>query len=108
MSASPPRLSSPFATSGTPRNSGTPVTPNSISLGRIPLLSRMGEGLSNSPTNTFSESSSGNSLRLDTSTSGIRILDTPRRRVLLRSDPSISTCFDPADKELYDLWAPKQ
>ncbi|KAI9508943.1 hypothetical protein F5148DRAFT_1283501 [Russula earlei] len=30
-----------------------------------------------------------------------------RRRIIIRVDPSIATCFDPADKELYDLWAPK-
>ncbi|KAI0254691.1 hypothetical protein BJV78DRAFT_1279803 [Lactifluus subvellereus] len=28
-------------------------------------------------------------------------------RVAIRVDHSIATCFDPADKELYDLWAPK-
>ncbi|KAI0832398.1 hypothetical protein BC628DRAFT_1309269 [Trametes gibbosa] len=33
---------------------------------------------------------------------------TPARKVVIRSDPSLVTCFDPADKELYDLWAPKQ
>lgn len=35
-------------------------------------------------------------------------LGTPVRRVAIRSDPSLVTCFDPADKELYDLWVPKQ
>ncbi|KAK7060586.1 hypothetical protein VNI00_001352 [Paramarasmius palmivorus] len=29
------------------------------------------------------------------------------RKPVIRSDPSLLTCFDPADKELYDLWAPK-
>ncbi|TFK55934.1 hypothetical protein OE88DRAFT_1731571 [Heliocybe sulcata] len=28
-------------------------------------------------------------------------------RIGIRSDPTLVTCFDPADKELYDLWAPK-
>ncbi|KAN0132686.1 hypothetical protein V8E53_009702 [Lactarius tabidus] len=28
-------------------------------------------------------------------------------KVSIRVDHSIATCFDPADKELYDLWAPK-
>lgn len=35
-------------------------------------------------------------------------LGTPGRKVVVRSDPSLVTCFDPADKELYDLWVPKQ
>ncbi|CAK5262694.1 unnamed protein product [Mycena citricolor] len=26
---------------------------------------------------------------------------------IIRSDPSLLTAFDPADRELYDLWAPK-
>jgi hypothetical protein len=29
----------------------------------------------------------------------------PRPNVI-RADPTMTTCFDPADKELYDLWAP--
>lgn len=37
-------------------------------------------------------------------------LDTPAsvKRVTLKADPTLLTCFDPADKELYDLWAPQQ
>ena len=37
-------------------------------------------------------------------------LDTPAnvRRAALKADPALLTCFDPADKELYDLWAPQQ
>ncbi|KAF9780112.1 hypothetical protein BJ322DRAFT_311960 [Thelephora terrestris] len=37
-------------------------------------------------------------------------LDTPTsvKRVTLRADPALLTCFDPADRELYDLWAPQQ
>ncbi|KAI0268258.1 hypothetical protein BC834DRAFT_968464 [Gloeopeniophorella convolvens] len=34
-------------------------------------------------------------------------LNTPAYRTAIRVDHSITTCFDPADKELYDLWAPK-
>ncbi|KAF9464495.1 hypothetical protein BDZ94DRAFT_1308005 [Collybia nuda] len=30
------------------------------------------------------------------------------RKLAVRSDPSLLTCFDPLDKELYDLWAPKK
>ncbi|KAH9899888.1 hypothetical protein C8Q73DRAFT_787733 [Cubamyces lactineus] len=33
---------------------------------------------------------------------------TPARKVTIRADPALVTCFDPADRELYDLWAPKQ
>ncbi|KAI0304104.1 hypothetical protein BC826DRAFT_1100999 [Russula brevipes] len=29
------------------------------------------------------------------------------RKLVIRVDHSIATCFDPADKELHDLWAPK-
>ncbi|EPQ59430.1 hypothetical protein GLOTRDRAFT_91027 [Gloeophyllum trabeum ATCC 11539] len=32
---------------------------------------------------------------------------TPARTVI-RSDPTMITTFDPADRELYDLWAPKR
>ncbi|KAH7105543.1 hypothetical protein BKA62DRAFT_690034 [Auriculariales sp. MPI-PUGE-AT-0066] len=28
-------------------------------------------------------------------------------RIILQGDPSLHTCFSQADKELYDLWAPK-
>ncbi|KAH9035251.1 hypothetical protein EDB84DRAFT_1485502 [Lactarius hengduanensis] len=34
-------------------------------------------------------------------------LATHGHKVSIRVDHSIATCFDPADKELYDLWAPK-
>ncbi|KAG9080846.1 hypothetical protein FRC06_006078 [Ceratobasidium sp. 370] len=30
-----------------------------------------------------------------------------RQKITIRSDPALFTCFDPKDKELYDLWAPK-
>ncbi|KAL5530566.1 hypothetical protein ACEPAF_6824 [Sanghuangporus sanghuang] len=31
----------------------------------------------------------------------------PKRRLIIRTDPTLATCFDPSDKELYELWAPK-
>lgn len=31
----------------------------------------------------------------------------PNNRFMIRTDPTLSTTFDPADKELYDLWVPK-
>ncbi|CAE6522752.1 unnamed protein product [Rhizoctonia solani] len=32
---------------------------------------------------------------------------TGKQKITIRSDPALFTCFDPKDKELYDLWAPK-
>lgn len=29
------------------------------------------------------------------------------RKTVIRADPALVTCFDPADKQLYGLWAPK-
>ncbi|KAI0068734.1 hypothetical protein BV25DRAFT_30487 [Artomyces pyxidatus] len=29
----------------------------------------------------------------------------PGQRLIIRADPAMTSCFDPADKELYDLWA---
>ncbi|KAF8138517.1 hypothetical protein EV363DRAFT_1445363 [Boletus edulis] len=29
------------------------------------------------------------------------------RKITIRSDPALLTCFDVADKQLYELWAPK-
>ncbi|KAJ7228628.1 hypothetical protein GGX14DRAFT_347009, partial [Mycena pura] len=64
-----------------------------------------------SPTSTLSESTSfrfGDSA----SRSAFRATFTPAsgtpvKKTIVRSDPSILTAFDPADRELYDLWAPK-
>ncbi|KAL1946821.1 hypothetical protein VTO73DRAFT_14925 [Trametes versicolor] len=33
---------------------------------------------------------------------------TPARKITVRADPALVTCFDPSDRELYDLWAPRQ
>ncbi|TCD69663.1 hypothetical protein EIP91_006680 [Steccherinum ochraceum] len=30
------------------------------------------------------------------------------RKVIIRSDQTLATCFDPADQELYRLWAPRR
>ncbi|KAJ3475438.1 hypothetical protein NLI96_g11838 [Meripilus lineatus] len=45
-----------------------------------------------------------------TSTDGVNVinLNTPPRKFVLRSDPAMVSCFDPADKELYNLWAPRR
>ncbi|KAF8845880.1 hypothetical protein BDN67DRAFT_1007129 [Paxillus ammoniavirescens] len=29
------------------------------------------------------------------------------RKTIIRSDPTLLTCFDPADKQLHDLWVPR-
>ncbi|KAI0796687.1 hypothetical protein C8Q75DRAFT_802372 [Abortiporus biennis] len=42
-----------------------------------------------------------------TSGSGVIDLGTPPKTLVVRTDHSLVTCFDPQDKELYDLWAPK-
>ncbi|KAM6495831.1 hypothetical protein JOM56_008537 [Amanita muscaria] len=90
-----------------PRHSAAdPTTPQSSLRAR-----NAGDSGSNaSPTSTYSESTE-HPLRLynGSRTSGFATpFVTPARRPLLRTDPTLLTCFDPADKELYDLWAPKR
>ncbi|KAG2077361.1 hypothetical protein BDR04DRAFT_538504 [Suillus decipiens] len=64
----------------------------------------------NSPTSTTISESSGSFRMMDeplrpTLRSLPFNLHTPRK-INIRSDISLVTCFDPADKELYILWAP--
>ncbi|KAJ7754254.1 hypothetical protein DFH07DRAFT_823436 [Mycena maculata] len=110
MASSPDHrlTSSPFASS-TRQFSNEPVTP----LQGGPDTRMAGEfGPGNdSPTSTLSESASFR-FNDSTSRSAFRATftpasGTPSRKTLMRSDPSILTTFDPADRELYDLWAPK-
>ncbi|KXN89647.1 hypothetical protein AN958_05514, partial [Leucoagaricus sp. SymC.cos] len=75
-----------------------------------------------SPTSTFSPSSSATTgtpnNHPDTSQTSYRSLFAaasaastsvgPQRQLYVRADPALLTCFDPVDKELYDLWAPKR
>ncbi|KAI0763253.1 hypothetical protein BC629DRAFT_978688 [Irpex lacteus] len=68
-----------------------------------------------SPASSATASTTGNTLNLSRALdrpslrlSGSLNLGTPVRKLIVRSDPSIVTCFDPADKELYDLWARKR
>ncbi|KAK0190832.1 hypothetical protein F5146DRAFT_570382 [Armillaria mellea] len=103
MSASPsPRLS----TSPPPPFSHNPATPEST-------LHARNVSSQNEPQNTpsfstaFSDSGISSRLTREASRSSFP-MGTPTRRVLVRSDPALLTCFDPADKELYDLWAPKR
>ncbi|KAK0206666.1 hypothetical protein DFS33DRAFT_1381770 [Desarmillaria ectypa] len=101
MSVSPsPRLS----TSPPPPFSNDPATPDSTLRARN--VSSQNE---NTPSLSTAFSDSGISSRLTREASRSSFhMGTPTRRVLVRSDPALLTCFDPADKELYDLWAPKR
>ena len=60
--------------------------------------------LSNQSRSVFSRPS----IPLSLSSALAPTFDLPRGKVTIRADPAIVTCFDPADKELYDLWAPKR
>ncbi|KAJ7904575.1 hypothetical protein B0H14DRAFT_2663488 [Mycena olivaceomarginata] len=99
--------SSPFA--GSSRQFSTdPETPLRGTESR--MAGEFGPG-NDSPTSTLSESTS---FRFNDSTSRSAFratytpaAGTPAQKTLVRSDPSILTAFDPADRELYDLWAPK-
>lgn len=74
---------------------------------QFPTASQPGNNAS--PTSTYSESTE-TAFRLNDRSALHAVLATPlsppARKVVMRSDPSLLTCFDPADKELYDLWAP--
>ncbi|KAF8913954.1 hypothetical protein CPB84DRAFT_1840728 [Gymnopilus junonius] len=102
MSATSPRHSPSFSNS--PKAFTSPsVLRNGLKLGGLAFENA-------SPTSTVTESATGVAIRLDTSrntTINVGASFTPRR-TLIRSDPSLLTCFDLADKELYDLWAPKR
>src|SRR6266550_2854267 len=70
----------------------------------FPTASQPGNNAS--PTSTYSETTE-TAFRLNDRSALHAVLATPltppARRVVMRSDPSLLTCFDPADKELYDL-----
>ncbi|KAJ3789110.1 hypothetical protein GGU11DRAFT_764347 [Lentinula aff. detonsa] len=55
---------------------------------------------------SLSHEASRTSLRGTFPSSNTSLIGT--RKPAIRADPSMLTCFDPADKELYDLWAPKK
>ncbi|KAF8165289.1 hypothetical protein B0H34DRAFT_671175 [Crassisporium funariophilum] len=108
MSSTPPRLSSQLP--GTSSTSGFSPN-NSYNFGRMPISdSRPNNTLNqdNSPTSTLSETGTTSAVRLDYSRSTLVNLNGTPRSKQIRSDPSMLTCFDPADRELYDLWAPKR
>ncbi|CAA7259819.1 unnamed protein product [Cyclocybe aegerita] len=106
MSATPPRLTSPISPGRTHGTPGTPNTGPRRDLNNVSIFPRTVE--ETSPSSTLSGSVSGGPLRLDTRLSMRNIPGVPTRALVVRADPSMLTCFDPADKELYDLWAPSR
>ncbi|KAG7449136.1 uncharacterized protein BT62DRAFT_1002679 [Guyanagaster necrorhizus] len=104
MSASPsPRLS----TSPPAAFSPDPITPDSTLRARTVSSSPNESQNSASLSTAFSDSGLSSRLTREASRSSFR-MGTPIRKILVRSDAALLTCFDPADKELYDLWAPKK
>ncbi|KAF9075730.1 hypothetical protein BDP27DRAFT_1314390, partial [Rhodocollybia butyracea] len=70
-----------------------------------------------SPTSTLSGSpslsTSVHSLTQEASRTSLRGMFTGSnpstgKKPVIRADPAMRTCFDPKDKELYNLWAPSQ
>ncbi|KAG2152299.1 hypothetical protein BD769DRAFT_1404347 [Suillus cothurnatus] len=64
----------------------------------------------NSPTSTTISDSGGSFYRMDEPLRPI-VRSLPvnlntTRKIIIRSDIALVTCFDPADTELYTLWAP--
>ncbi|KAJ7781179.1 hypothetical protein B0H16DRAFT_1497361 [Mycena metata] len=107
MASSSRLTSSPFASSS--RHFSTdPATPLRGSESR--MAGEFGPG-NDSPTSTLSESAS---FRFNDSTSRSAFratftpaTGTPAQKSIIRADASVLTTFDPADPELYNLWAPK-
>ncbi|KAG1752733.1 uncharacterized protein EDB91DRAFT_533030 [Suillus paluster] len=62
-----------------------------------------------SPTSTTISESGGSFHRVDESPRptlrSLPISLNTSRKITIRSDLALGTCFDPADKELYTLWA---
>ncbi|KAG1851291.1 hypothetical protein DFJ58DRAFT_425771 [Suillus subalutaceus] len=63
----------------------------------------------NSPTSTTISESGGSFYRMDEPlrpTLRSLPVNLNSRKIIIRSDKALVTCFDPADTELYTLWAP--
>ncbi|KAG1768152.1 hypothetical protein EDD22DRAFT_873157 [Suillus occidentalis] len=64
----------------------------------------------NSPTSTTISESGGSFYRMDEplrpTLRSLPVNLNTSRKITIRSDIALATCFDPADKELYILWAP--
>ncbi|KAJ3559136.1 hypothetical protein NP233_g11339 [Leucocoprinus birnbaumii] len=97
-----------------------PSTPTKPRIATQPHQSpSMAGGFEGSPASTFSSSA-----RTGTPSNHADASQTPfrglfagarstapaeaQRQLYVRADPTLLTCFDPTDKELYDLWAPKR
>ncbi|KAJ7908303.1 hypothetical protein B0H13DRAFT_2331550 [Mycena leptocephala] len=94
--------SSPFASSSR-QFSNDPTTPLRGPDSRMAGEASYSRDLTSFPTQATYDSASRSAFRATyTPATG-----TPATKTLVRSDPSILTAFDPADRELYDLWAPK-
>ncbi|KIM46126.1 hypothetical protein M413DRAFT_304153 [Hebeloma cylindrosporum] len=97
MSASPSQRQNSLRNLGEPSKARSNGTPRSRPIEN-----------DNSPASTLSESPPANAFSLNISSNILRNIPVLKpSRLLVRSDPSILTCFDPSDKELYELWAPK-
>ncbi|KAJ7179082.1 hypothetical protein C8R46DRAFT_1072401 [Mycena filopes] len=125
MATSPRLTSSPFASSSRyslhvyasmshspPEQFNTdPATPLRGSQSRMAGEHSSTQFGNDSPTSTLSESASfrfnDSASRSAFRTTYTPVAGTPIQKSIIRSDASILTTFDPADRELYDLWAPK-
>ncbi|KZT12471.1 uncharacterized protein LAESUDRAFT_718729 [Laetiporus sulphureus 93-53] len=91
----------------------TPEREGNNSLGK-PSTPRHGEATNasnatlTSSTVTLSASLASSTLLTSSSFDTFSSFAALHRKVVIRADPSVNTCFDPADKELYDLWSPKR
>ncbi|VDB85413.1 unnamed protein product [Peniophora sp. CBMAI 1063] len=98
---------SPFASPGSRTSPGARESP-SLTLSQLRSRGNGSTKTSPSPasttTSTFSDSVSTH-IPLRPLSSMIGAGDTDQR--LIRSDPGMMTSFEPSDRELYDLWAPR-
>ncbi|GLB33877.1 hypothetical protein LshimejAT787_0107610 [Lyophyllum shimeji] len=110
MSRSPdPNLASSPVTGFSSEQPSSPITPSPSMRTR-----HAGRSPDESSSTTMSGSTPPNASRMnDITRSTFRSIftsstNTPRGHIVARADPSLLTCFDPQDKELYDLWAPRR
>ncbi|KAF5363818.1 hypothetical protein D9756_000434 [Leucocoprinus leucothites] len=101
-------------------SASNPSTPTKARVTAQSQQSPMAGSFGGSPASTFSSSTTTGtpSGQPDASQTPFRSLFAaakrssapaePQRQLYVRADPTLLTCFDPADKELYDLWAPKR
>ncbi|KLO08279.1 hypothetical protein SCHPADRAFT_859219 [Schizopora paradoxa] len=97
-----------MATNATPGSSGEGVFSSSFDTNPFGgSAARRSNSAFGSPTSTISSPAQAvrMPMRTNPSTSSA---GTPQRKAVIKSDPTMISCFDTSDKELYDLWAPKQ